>query len=65
MSRSYLSKSDKYKERHIVHILRNDPRRFRIIAFAEALAATKIQRHYRDYTQHKIECERIRFEEAK
>ena len=45
-------------------MLKNDPRRFRVLAFTERLAATRIQRHYRAYREYKVERERIRFEQA-
>lgn len=50
---------------HISHILRNDPKRVRVVDFARTLAAKRIQRHYRNYIDFKKERERIRFEQAK
>jgi hypothetical protein len=55
-------KSEKQRKNHISHILRNDPRRFRIIAFSQILAATKIQHHYRAYKEYKIERVKIQFD---
>lgn len=52
-------KAERQRKKHLSHILRNDPRRFRIIAFAQATAAVKIQRHYRGYKEYKIEREKI------
>lgn len=65
LSKTHSYKADKHRKNHIAHVLRNDPRRFRILSFAQALAAKKIQRHYRVYKEYKIEREKIRFEQAK
>lgn len=46
-----LSKSEKIKKSHISYILRRNPLRFRIIAFAQEVAAKKIQNAYKKYLQ--------------
>ena len=46
-------------------MLRNDPKRVRVVDFARTIAAKKIQRHFRNYIDFKKERERIRFEQAK
>ena len=46
------------RENHISYITRRDPRRFRILAFAQAVAARKIQARWRYYNYNK-ECKVI------
>jgi hypothetical protein len=65
LNKTHSYKAELHRKNHIVHVLRNDPRRFRIIPFAQNLAAKKIQRYFRNYKDYKLERERIRFEQAK
>ena len=58
-------KADKLRKNHISHLWRRNPKKYRIIAFAQEVAAKKIQKHFKAYVEYKKERELIQFEQAK
>jgi hypothetical protein len=62
---SKAQKADRHRKTHLSIILRNDPRRFRILIFAQTLAAKRIQSYFRTYIEYKKQREAILFEQAK
>lgn len=62
---SKAQKADRHRKTHLSIILRNDPRRFRILNFVQNLAAKKIQKYFRTYIEYKKQREAILFEQAK
>jgi len=58
------AKAEKNRKNHIEHILRNDPKKIRVVKFAREIAAKKIQQHFRAYIDYKKEREKILFEQA-
>ena len=64
MNKSLAFKAEQQRKTHIVHLLKNDPRRFKIIPFIQLVAAKRIQRYYRNYREFKLEREKIHLEQV-
>lgn len=60
-----MAKAERNRKNHITHILRNDPKKYRVVEFAQRVAADRIQKAFRQYIEYKKERELIRFEQAK
>lgn len=58
------SKAERMKKKSIAYLCRTYPRRYRIIAFAQEVAAKKIQRFYKIYKAEKLEKQQIALERA-
>ncbi|CAI2386858.1 unnamed protein product [Moneuplotes crassus] len=63
-SKNSVSKSEKIKKNHISYICRRNPMRFRIIAFAQVVAAKRIQRAIREFTLAKKEAKKRELEDS-
>jgi len=48
-----LAKAERLKKSHISHICRRNPKRYRIIAFAQEVAAKKIQNNFRNFIKER------------
>ena len=57
-----VEKAEKLRKRHILFLCRMNPLKYRITAFAQEVAAKKIQKYFKQYLHNKKEQERIEFE---
>jgi hypothetical protein len=56
------SKAMKLRKNHISYLLRWNPLKYRITAFAQKVAAQRIQRHFRKYIERKKRNQKVSFE---
>lgn len=64
LKKNVSSKAERMKKKSIAYLCRTYPRRYRIIAFAQEVAAKKIQRFYRIYKAEKVERQQIALDRA-
>lgn len=58
------ARAEKNRKSHIAYLARNCVNKAKIVDFARMVAATKIQRAFRNFVEDRRERERIRFEQA-
>jgi hypothetical protein len=61
-TKTTFTKAEKMKKKSIADVCKNDPRKYRIIAFAQEVAAKKIQRYFRIHAIEIVERLQIRIE---
>ena len=63
-NKNKVAKAEKNRKNHIAYLTRNKVKKNLIVAFAQRVAAKKIQKYYREYLEEKQQREKIRFEQA-